>query len=169
MKLPKLKPLAKRQEVEVGDKERWKPTWNCFCCQDTGKVRTHLVSLVIPEYNPNRDRFPICQNCHLGESWIHLEGNYDLRLTPDICQELDRFAREGWKKTRRDWHENQKSQTQFEQEFQQLTQSKNLRKRDRSPEEEMFVTQHSQNVRENLELEIKPKSDEEKQLKEVEI
>ncbi|WP_460202797.1 hypothetical protein [Scytonema sp. NUACC21] len=47
---------------EDQEKEIWFPNWNCFCCQDTGKVQLNLARLVIPNYNDNRDRLPICQN-----------------------------------------------------------------------------------------------------------
>ncbi len=40
---------------EVEDKEIWQPRWHCFCCQDTGQIQAHLVRLIIPDYDPNRD------------------------------------------------------------------------------------------------------------------
>lgn len=69
---------------EQQEKEIWKPTWKCFCCQDTGKVQPDLVRQVIPTYDDNRDRVPICQNCNLGQqNWAHLNdlGVIDQRLT----------------------------------------------------------------------------------------
>ena len=147
MKLPKLERLAMRPEEEVppDQKEQWKPSWKCFCCQDTGKVSPHLARLVIPNYNYDRDRFPICQNCNLGHEWLHLEGCYDSRLTSDICKELDQIARDDWEQTRRKWHKSVKTRLQLE--INSVTKNMSLRKRSRTHEEQQLAQYRHELVR----------------------
>ncbi|WP_414530265.1 hypothetical protein [Nodularia chucula] len=102
MKLPELPPEPIRNEDQPGyQKEVWQPSWRCFCCEDTGIVRSRLAAMVIRGYNSNRDRLPICQapGCNAGVNWLHLEGNIDMRLTAAICQELDRISREDWRQS----------------------------------------------------------------------
>ncbi|WP_414552514.1 hypothetical protein [Anabaena sp. CCY 0017] len=102
MKLPELPPEPIRDEDQPGyQKEIWQPSWRCFCCEDTGIVRSRLAAMVIHGYNSNRDRLPICQapGCNAGVNWLHLEGNIDMRLTAAICQELDRISREDWRQS----------------------------------------------------------------------
>ncbi len=140
--LPILEPLAVRPEELKKDKELWQPTWHCFCCQDTGKVQTSLVRLVIPNYDSNRDRFPICQNCNHGHDWIHLEGNYDSRLTPDICSKLDAIAREDWRQTTA--AQFAKIKQRIEEQSQVLADTKSLRTRARTGEESLLAHQKHQ-------------------------
>lgn len=100
--LPQLPPSRfNRATNGDGDKEIWKPSWNCFCCQDTGIIQTNLIRLVIPKYDYNRDRIPVCQRlkCYEGSKWMHLKDNLDMRLTAAICDELDRISREDWNNT----------------------------------------------------------------------
>jgi len=102
MNLPQLPPEPMRPEEEKPEgKEVFYPSWQCFCCQDTGKVQPHLVRHVIPAYNYDRDRLPVCQNlgCKKGANFFHLQGCIDMRLTAEICQELDRINREDWRQT----------------------------------------------------------------------
>ncbi len=102
MSLPKLnrQPIRPEMETDAEDKEIWKPTWRCFCCQDTGIVRPLLASLVIPEYDFARDLSVVCQNprCSAGSDYRSNE-NYDQRFTAGICSELDRLNREDWRRT----------------------------------------------------------------------
>jgi hypothetical protein len=101
--LPQLPPsrVNRARSGDGVDKEIWKPSWNCFCCQDTGRIHPHLVRLVIPEYDCDRDRIPVCQRlkCYEGSKWMHLKDNLDMRLTAAICGELDRISREDWNNT----------------------------------------------------------------------
>lgn len=102
MKFPELPREPIRREDEPGsEKEIWQPSWRCFCCEDTGIVRSRLAALVIRGFNPNRDRLPICQapGCNASAKWLYLEGNIDLRLTAAICQEFDRISRAEWRQT----------------------------------------------------------------------
>lgn len=102
MKLPQLPSEPIRPETEDTDTETWQPSWNCFCCQDTGKVQPLLARLVIPDYNYDRDRLPICQSpgCDHGSNWGHLgNNNIDMRFTSLICQQLDMHCREDWRQS----------------------------------------------------------------------
>ncbi|MHC5610533.1 MAG: hypothetical protein ACYTXA_05825 [Nostoc sp.] len=96
---------------EVEDKEIWQPRWHCFCCQDTGQIQAHLVSLIIPDYDHNRDRIPVCQGCNKFDNY-HLKeyGVLDLRFDLYICKKLDAIARDGWKKTTEQQFEKYKKQ-----------------------------------------------------------
>jgi len=135
--LPQLPRYILCQQDQPGyEKEIWQPQWNCFCCQDTGIVRSHLARLVIPDYNWSHDALPICQHpsCHmqdkLSETVLRLA---DYRFTATLCQQLDQFSRDDWKQTIELKHET----------LQQLAQAKSLRKHPRTPEEEELArSQH---------------------------
>lgn len=101
---PQLEPMIVRPEEEIEDKEIWQPSWKCFCCQDTGKVQPHLVRLIMPSYNYERDRLPICQLCGEGDKLYHLEslGVIDTRLETLLCKKLDHLARKQWQETTRE-------------------------------------------------------------------
>lgn len=134
-----LEPLPMRPEQEREDKEICSPKWHCFCCRDTGKVQPDLVRQVIPSYNDDRDRLPICQNCNKGHEWYHLDdlGILDMRLNPQICGKLDAYAREDWRRTTQMWFEMAKERV--EKATQEIAQKGNLRKRDRIQAEFILV------------------------------
>ena len=91
---PKLERLLKRPELEEQPKEVWRPTWHCFCCEDTGYVRDVLIKLVIPDYNSDKDRNVACQNCDRVSIYTPaIIESLDWRFTPDICARLDRIYR----------------------------------------------------------------------------
>lgn len=97
---PKLERLLKRPELEKQPKEVWRPTWHCFCCEDTGYVRDVLIKLVIPDYNSDKDRNVACRNC--DRVLIYAQAiieSLDWRFTPDICARLDRIYRDNWMQT----------------------------------------------------------------------
>jgi hypothetical protein len=101
MKFKKFPRQPMRRESEPDyEKEIWQPSWRCFCCHDTGMVTPQLAALVIDGYDSSKDKIPICQNqgCLgiLGESITYC---LDTRLTEDICQQLDEYERENWRKT----------------------------------------------------------------------
>lgn len=100
MKLPRFTRQPIRPEVELEETEIWQPSWNCFCCEDTGQVTPPNAELVIPDYDYKRDRLPICQSPGCGKSsrWAGLgNNNIDMRFTPAICQQIDMHQREVWR------------------------------------------------------------------------
>lgn len=90
--------LSRRRNPSVNpDKEIWQPRWRCFCCQDSGIVRS--PGLVIEDYNATEDLPVVCQKpgCLAG---THLIGReLDERFTAVICTKLDAISREDWKRT----------------------------------------------------------------------
>jgi hypothetical protein len=137
MKLPKLPRQFVRREDEPGyQSETWQPSWNCFCCHDSGKVNPHLAKLVIDEYDPNKDKIPRCQNpgCKAGENLDSLGSKVvDYRFTAAICQHLDSIHREDWRQT------TQTKAALIQEKIAQLAQKKSMSKRDRTPEEEAEI------------------------------
>ena len=142
--LPKLERLLKRPELEKQPKEVWRPTWHCFCCEDTGYVRDVLIKLVIPDYNSDKDRNVACRNC--DRVLIYAQAiieSLDWRFTPDICAQLDRIYRDNWMQT-------VEKQSQLRRQalglVDELSERKSIRLRRRSPQEEMEVRRrHSAN------------------------
>ncbi|RUS93792.1 hypothetical protein DSM106972_095510 [Dulcicalothrix desertica PCC 7102] len=113
------------------------PTWNCFCCHDTGWVQYHLAKRKIRGYDPNIHANPVCQNCNLGSRWLHLKGNTDKQLTKIDCQKLDRIERRNWEETTRLQFEGfQKNKQLIDETLAQLAMRKSLRKRARTIAEE---------------------------------
>lgn len=135
---PQFEPLPVRPEQE-GDKEIWQPSWKCFCCQDTGKVQPHLVRLVMPSYNYNRDRIPICQACSAGNTLLHLIefGVIDTRFETMLCQKLDRFAREEWSKATQEKFAIAKKKVQLATS--EVAQTRSLRKGSRTQNDEREI------------------------------
>lgn len=134
-----LEPAEVRPEEHLQDKEAWYPKWQCFCCQDTGKVQMHLVLYVIPAYN-YRDRLPICQNCNKGHLWFHLKefGVIDLRLSVQVCRKLHELSRKDWQQS----IEKQVDQAQqIENVTSQIAQNQSLRKRARTQEESIIAAE----------------------------
>ena len=125
------------QEVGPDGKEMWKPSWRCFCCHDTGKIEPTLVRLVIPDYDDNKDKIPICQNCNAGSNWMHLQAMIDTRIDFKVCRRLDQFERENWKQTRQAWFERAKERV--ESATRELSQKANMRLRDRNQQEEQIA------------------------------
>jgi hypothetical protein len=128
--LPKIEPIVVRREDEVEfQQEIWQPTWNCFCCQDTGIVRPHLAKLVIDGYDWNIHKLPVCTNpkCsavnQLSEAIAYI---LDHRLSATVCQQLDQLETENWKETVTLRFEN----------IQQLANQKSFRLCNRTTEEE---------------------------------
>jgi hypothetical protein len=96
---------------EQEDKEIWQPRWNCFCCQDTGQIQTHLVRLVIPDYDGNRDRFPVCQGCNKFDRHnLRDYGVLDTRFDLFLCKKLDAISRADWKQVTEKQFEKYKNQ-----------------------------------------------------------
>lgn len=146
--MKKLPRQPMRPEQEPGeDKPLWKPTWHCFCCHDNGIVQSHLAALVIEDFNPNKDKLPLCQNpsCYAGNSYLmgSLKHCLDMRLDSTLCQTLDLEEREVWRQTLASQHNYLK---QLREEERRLAQKMSLRKRDRTPEEERIIqARHEEN------------------------
>ncbi|WP_016948767.1 hypothetical protein [Anabaena sp. PCC 7108] len=100
--LPQFEPIPLRPEEENKEGEIFYPQWRCFCCQDSGLVSCHLVQLIMPKYNPNRDKWVLCQTgyCNASKRWENVGvENFDTRFIPSICQKLDLINRENWRNT----------------------------------------------------------------------
>ena len=93
--LPKLQRCKNPKATQ--DKEIWQPSWDCFCCHDTGLVIR--PQLVIEDYHDIEDLPVICQKpgCDAG---VHLKGRgLDERFSGKICATLDAICREDWQRT----------------------------------------------------------------------
>ncbi|MBD2199980.1 MULTISPECIES: hypothetical protein [Calothrix] len=101
--LPQLEPLPVIEPQPEEEREVFYPRWHCFCCQDSGLVRSMLVKLVMPNYDDNRDKWVACQNLSYNKFNQRWSGvplhNFDTRFLPTICQKLDLKNREDWRKT----------------------------------------------------------------------
>jgi hypothetical protein len=132
-----------RPEDEPGyEKETITPTWQCFCCHDSGRVVPHLTRLVIPDYNYDRHKLPRCQNpgCTFGNYWDSegLVDSVDYRFTSDLCQELDLLERDDWKQFTPD------SPLMVIERIIQVVKQKNMRRCDRNSTEDMIAKQRHQ-------------------------
>ena len=112
--LPQLKPLSLRPECEPGyEKESWKPTWNCFCCHDTGFVLDRLSSQIIPGFNSEQHKTLLCNapGCNASRDKVSPklieEGNFDTRLSSEICDRLAQMEKESWEDYR--WKKHRQS------------------------------------------------------------
>ncbi len=142
--LPRLERLLLRPELEEQPKEVWRPTWRCFCCQDTGYVNDSLIRLVIPDYDSDFDRSVACQNCERVYVYAQLvRDSLDWRFTPDTCEKLDRVYRDDWARTLKRKHELRKQAKELVDE---LAQRKSIRLRRRTSEEEMEVRRRHEEV-----------------------
>ena len=148
-----------RPEEEL-DKVVWQPSWRCFCCQDSGKISPNLVRRVIPGYNYERDRIPICQACNKHSEIYHLKefGVLDTRFDFQLCRKLDAVAREDWRLSAQAWFEMAKQR--IEQSTGEIAQEHNLRKRDRISAE--FILAKEKHGRERGDWEEFKEKDEDK-------
>lgn len=156
MKFKKLSPIPTHPNEEATEKKIFFPKWNCFCCEDTGIVRTHLVRLVMPDFNWNRDKLPQCTNCQaiLKYPAFTKFGILDNRFSLKICAELDKKSREDWAVFAKNQQRNLLAQ-KAQQAAIELASDKSLRKRDRSPNENLAQHQKHQYIRENWDLDLK--------------
>lgn len=137
MNFPQLprEPIRTQLESEV-DREIWQPEWNCFCCHDSGFVLLPLILMIIPDYDKRHDKLVACQRqgCEAGENHAR-DPQYDQRFTSGICNQLHKYQREQWKQTViTQWEAAKNAQA-----INQLAAGTNLRKRDRTSEEEESV------------------------------
>ncbi len=110
--LPQLEPLSLRPECEPGyQKESWKPTWNCYCCHDTGFVLDRLSSQIIPGFNSEQHKTLLCNasRCNASRDKVSLtlieQGNFDTRLNSGVCDRLHEMEKESWEEYR--WKKHQ--------------------------------------------------------------
>lgn len=138
MNIPQLprEPIRPELKSPEADKEIWQPKWRCFCCRDTGLVGLSLVCLVIPDYDQRRDKPVACQNprCYAGSDYRD-NSNYDRRFTVGICTELDKRNREDWQRT------TESHFKAIQNRVVDASREVSLRKRDRTPAEELEVQQ----------------------------
>lgn len=151
----KFDPIPTHPNEESTDHEIFFPKWNCFCCEDSGIVRSHLVRLVIPRFNWRRDKLPQCNNCnaHLKKPNLVKYGVIDNRFDLKICAKLDRLCREDWANFARNQQRNLLA-NRAQQAAIEIAQKKSLRKRDRTPYEDLAQTQKHQWKRENWDLDL---------------
>ena len=155
-KLPQLKALPVHpNKIESEEKELFYPSWSCFCCRDTGIVDPHLARLVLPDFDWDRDKLPLCTNCNIqNEKTFLLDyGILDTRLHKEICAELDKISREDWAKTAK-LQQQAAYKRKFEQAAISIATYKSLRKRDRTEYEELAKQQKHQWKRENWDLDL---------------
>ncbi len=141
---PELEPIVLREEAQPGyEKVAWKPTWNCFCCHDTGFVRYLLVKKVMPSYVSGRHKPVECNatNCNirLGDALYETE-TLDRRFSADLCDRLDSDER-------RMWEEWSKEQHQKRRKLIDSNITKNLRVRSRTNYEQWEVQRKHQDLR----------------------
>lgn len=101
---------------EIKDAEDWKPTWQCYCCHDSGVILDSLVREIIPEYNPLTDKRPLCQACDASNKFFREAcesyKSHDTRFNRSLCQALAKQEYEEWEEQRLEWH---KMKSQVEQ------------------------------------------------------
>ena len=150
--LPHL-PREPIRSPDLVDRELWQPGWRCYCCHDSGIVNTRLVQMVIPDYDPSTDKLPLCHAFECDRSvWActasrDVSWALDWRFTQDLCNELDRVEREIWQQT-------VKEKFDAFAQTQKLAQGMNMRKRDRTPEEQAFAQQKHQDVLQQIGEEV---------------
>ena len=151
--LPQLEPLSLRPECEPGyEKESWKPTWNCYCCQDTGFVLEHLGSKIIPGFSSEKHKTLLCNasNCNASRDKVsHTlidEGNFDTRLSSQVCDRLDQMERKSWEDYRWKKHQLRKESLGL---MEDLAERKSMRVVKRSTEEEKEAEERHLSVVEN--------------------
>lgn len=147
MDFKKLKPIAMRPESEPNyDKRLWQPSWDCFCCHDTGFVIDKLAAYVIEGYVGGQHKIAVCQaslcQAEIGET-LETSGSLDRRLTPEICDYLDSLEREEWARTLKSQRELRKKAKGLVDE---LAERKSMRLRRRTPTEEMEVRRRHEDV-----------------------
>lgn len=149
MDLPRLPRQLVRPELLNAplEKEIWRPSWKCFCCQDKGLVNANLVRLIISDYKAEEDKPVACQrrSCEAGEAF-HGDSVYDQRFTSLICIELDKISRKDWDATVLTKWEQAKNRQKLEADLKVTASDMNLRQRDRTPVEHQYAQAKHQEV-----------------------
>ncbi len=149
---PELQPLELREEAQPGYQAvAWKPTWNCFCCHDTGFVQHLLVKKVMPNYVSGRHKPVECNatNCNirLGDTLYETE-TLDRRFSADLCDRLDSDERQMWAEWSKEQHERRKQALGLIDDSKNIT--NNLRVRKRTNYEQLEVERRHQDIRNNF-------------------
>ncbi len=151
--LPKLEPLSLRPECEPGyQKESWKPTWDCFCCHDTGFILDRLSSQIIPGFNSEQHKTLLCnaKGCNASRDKVSPklieEENFDTRLSSQVCDRLHEMERESWEDYRWKKHQLRKEALGLVND---LAEKKSIRVVRRSFEEEKGAKERHLRVVEN--------------------
>lgn len=77
------------------DKELWRPTWKCYCCNDTGLIPApHYLDELVGEDYPYAVR---CNATGCREGWAFDVG-VDTRAPIDWCDSVDKRRRDEWRK-----------------------------------------------------------------------
>ena len=152
--LPKLEPLSLRPECEPGyEKESWKPTWNCFCCHDTGFVLDRLSSQIIPGFNSEQHKTLLCnaKGCNASRDKVSSklidEGNFDTRLSSEMCDRLAQMEKESWEDYRWKKHQLRKEALGL---VENLAEKKSMRVVKRSEKEDNQARERHLKVVENF-------------------
>jgi hypothetical protein len=140
---PKFSRMPQRIEEEPDfDKPNWRPSWSCYCCHDTGLIVYSLVRLVIPDYDGNRDKPVVCHHCHQRDKFGDLISlSLDWRFNDELCEKLDRIARDDWARTLEKFYAEGKERYYMDLS----TIGQNLRCRSRTAEEEMEAKRKHEN------------------------
>lgn len=144
-----------RRSFAKPDPEMWRPSWKCFCCEDSGWVAVHLIRHVIPDYSADEDQPVVCRRpgCDAGidlnRDTLAQENFVDWRFEPSWCAELDKISRTQW----RDWRDEQFHRRRMQLITDELAQAKSLRSRKRSGEEAAMAQGQHQVVLAALEVE----------------
>ena len=150
MERKKLAPVPLRIEEDPNyEPEIWQPSWNCFCCQDTGMVSQHIAQMYIEGYEQGKHKFPVCQNpgCQAGEEFSStdspaFQNSLDWRLEPRMCQEADLAQRKEW----REWaFQRQKNREEIKIDLSNVGTS--IAPRERTPEEEYEIRRRHEEER----------------------
>ena len=137
----KIAALPLRKECDPNyEPEIWQPDWQCFCCEDTG-IAKWAIYLFMEGYEQGKCKYPVCQNpgCEAGRSFgasPSLAYSLDWRLEPTLCQEADLWNREQWREWAKDKQQRIKNTNLLKSGLADIAAKHNLRKRDRSAEEE---------------------------------
>jgi hypothetical protein len=142
--LPKFERLPINPRNEEEDKEIWQPNWKCFCCHDTGRIYPTLVRLIIADYDYDKDKIPVCQNCNAGSNLMHLQSMIDTRIDFKVCRHLDKFERDNWKRTTQQQFEIVKKRVDLVTN--EIAQSHSLTKNNRTPNDDREVAQRKAEI-----------------------
>lgn len=103
--------------------------------------------MVIPDFDWNKDKIPICTNCNVHHNLTHLLDYevLDTRFDFRVCAELDRIAREDWSNTAKSKQQKLLAK-QIQQATLEIAKKQSLRKRGRTSKDNQEVAIHKQEI-----------------------